>query len=262
MLLGRTRLRRGRDDPLQIDIVGGRRGGVELLVRLGHPQLTDAVTHGMVDDRPDGRASTLEPVDHDEAPQRPGAVERLLVQLGSEIEQLPFAAGWRELHVAYVEFDVELGIRHPRRRGDTGQARSDSFVETWQPAHGVAHREPEVIPVERTLEDRDGGPARIQPRIRLDVPHERFVVGHPFGHPVGEAGLPFARGHLSSSSRIAVRCRCQRCRCRCRCRCPAGDPARPAGRLGSPEDTSAPARRVSVCGSRATRVATAPRSPP
>ena len=75
---------------------GGGSSRLELLVHLGHPHLPDAVADGVMDDRPDRRAATLEAVDHDEAPQRPRAIEWLVVELGGEVEQLPFGAGRRQ----------------------------------------------------------------------------------------------------------------------------------------------------------------------
>ena len=80
-LLGGVGFDRRGDDPVEVDVVGRRVIGAELLVHLGHPQLPDAVGDRMVDDRPDRRAPAFQAVDHDEAPQRPGPIERFEIEL-------------------------------------------------------------------------------------------------------------------------------------------------------------------------------------
>ncbi|MEZ5261024.1 MAG: hypothetical protein R2755_04445 [Acidimicrobiales bacterium] len=66
-----------------------------------------------------GAAAVGQPVEHEEAPQRPGAVEGFLEQPGRQIEQGGVVAGGRHGHVQQVVAQVELGVGLP---GGGGQA--------------------------------------------------------------------------------------------------------------------------------------------
>ena len=74
------------DHRVEIHVGGGRVVAADLLVQLGHAELTDPVGDRMVDDRPDRGPAAFEAADHDEAPQRPRPVERLGVELSREIQ--------------------------------------------------------------------------------------------------------------------------------------------------------------------------------
>ncbi len=215
-LLGMMGLHRSRDDRLEIDLVGWRIVRIELLVHLGHTELADAVADGVVDDRPDRRPTTLEAVDDDEPPQRPGPVERLLVELRREVEELPVGPGLRQSQPAHVVVEVELGVGHPRRWGEATETRDDPLVQARHLGDRAAQRPTEVLRIDRPLQDRHRRATRIEPRVLLDVPHQRFVIGHA----VAEAHLPFSDlGHgvlvlecvrsVVSRSGVAVRCRGQ-----------------------------------------------------
>ena len=164
------------DDRFEVDCVGWWRVGLELLEHLGHPQLADAVRHGMVEDRPESGAPAFQSLDHHEPPQRSCPVERLEVQLGGEIEELAHRARLGQPQIAHVVRELELGIGNPRRRGDAAEARNDPFVESGHTRRGGAHRLFEVVAIGWVVEQRQRTAARIEPRVLLDIPHQRFGV--------------------------------------------------------------------------------------
>ena len=232
-------LDRLRHDRFEVDVVGHRRVGFDLLIHLGHPQLADPVTDRVMHDRPDRRPATLDTVDQHEAPQRAGAIEWLLIELGGEVVQLPLGAGLGQAHVAHVEVDVEFGVGHPRRWRESAEAGNDSFVEARDLGDRPSHRATEVLRVDRAVQERERRTARVQPRILLHVPHEGFVVGHAVAEPC-LAFSGFGHGRLAS-------CRCVRCRCR------AGDPTRPRDHRDTRAGTSVPTRPLSGSAARGPR---------
>ena len=117
------------DHGVEIDVRRRRIVAGELLVQLGHPHLADTVGHHVVQDRPDRRLAAPQPVDHHVAPQRTGAVERFLVQLGRQIEQLAFGARLGQTQESHVVVEIELGVGRPDRSGEPADARHDTFEQ-------------------------------------------------------------------------------------------------------------------------------------
>ena len=144
-LLRMVRGDRFGDDGLEVDVVGHRGIRFELLVHLRHSQLPDAIADRVVHDRPDRGAAPLHTVDQHETPQRPGAVERLLVELGGQIEQLAVGARLRQPDVSNVEVDVELGIGNPRRRCQPTETGNDPLVQARDLRDRSPHRAAEVL---------------------------------------------------------------------------------------------------------------------
>ena len=183
------------DDALEVDVVGWQLLWLGAFVRLRHPQLTDPIGDDVVQDRPHRRAASFDPVDHHVAPHRPGAIERFEVQLGRQVEQLALRSRFGETNVANVEVEVEFAVRHPHRGREAADRRDDPLAQTRQLRHRDPHRLPEVIEVDRPIEDIEGRTTRIQPWVLLDVPHQRLAVGHPMLEPLLALHLLPCRAH-------------------------------------------------------------------
>ena len=141
------------DDRFQVHLGRGRVVSADLLVQLGHAELTDPVAYGVMDDREDRRTLLLQSVDHHELPQRPGAVERLGIELGGEVEQLALGAGGGEHDFAKVRVDVELGVWHPCRRRQPSEAGDHALVEAGGLGDAGAHRLAELRDIELAIEE-------------------------------------------------------------------------------------------------------------
>ena len=147
--------------------------------RLGDPSGADAVGDGVVDLPHQRAAVELQTLDGIEDPQRPSAVVGVLVQRGDEVEQLAFVARRRHRHGAHVVVEVELGIGPPHRRAEPTDAGHDPFPQPRDLGDGRRDLGPEVFDVERPVEQHQRAAARVEPRVLLDVPHQRLGVGHP-----------------------------------------------------------------------------------
>ena len=177
--LGVGRRHRLGDHGIEIDVVGGRVVAADLLVQLGHAELPDPVGDRMVDDRPDRGSAALDAADDDEPPERTRSVERLGIQLRGQVEQLAHRAGCRQHDFADVGIEVELGIGNPCRCRQPCEPGHHTLVEPWRASDSGTQRLAEAVHVERTVEEDDRCATRIEPRILLDVPHERLVFAHP-----------------------------------------------------------------------------------
>ena len=243
------------DDPLQVDL--GRIGGpaFQLLVHLGHAHLADPVADGVVDHRPDRRTAVLQPADHDETPERTGPVEGLGVELGGEVEELAVRAGLGQHDLAQVEVEVELDVGDPRGRRHPGEAGDDALVEAWRLRDPGPHLGAEVLHVRRAVEHDQRPTVRVEPRVLLDVEHERLVVAHA-GCQFGLSGSCHV-AVLAALSRVVVGSRCRVVRCRCR----VGGRTRRWDRRRSRAGRSASAPPSSVSAARAPRRGGARRAP-
>jgi len=101
-----------------------------------------------------------------------------------------------------VEVEVELRIGHPRRRRKSTDASNGTFTQSRHTFDRAPHGSVEVLRVDRSLEDRQRRATRVEPRVLLDVPHQRFVIGHA----IAETLLSFACvSHVASSTSMRQR---------------------------------------------------------
>ena len=85
--------RRSRNHRFEIHLGRELLAALDFLEQRGHLDGTKAVGHRVVQLGEEGTAITFQPVDHHEEPQRPGAVEGILVEPGGEIVELAFGSG-------------------------------------------------------------------------------------------------------------------------------------------------------------------------
>ena len=168
-------------DGVEVDRRRIRRLPRRLDVPLGQPPCADAVGDGVVD-LPDQRPATaLHAFDDVEHPQRAGPVVRVLVDRRDKVEQLPLRSRRREGDPAEVVVEVELRIGPPRGGPETADAGRHPLTQAGDGGHGRGDLAAEVLEVERPVEQHQRAAARVQPRVLLDVPHQRLGVGHvPF----------------------------------------------------------------------------------
>jgi hypothetical protein len=124
-------------------------------------------------------AAVGQPLDDVEHPQRPGAVVGILVDGGDEVEQRPLVTGRRQGDPADVVAEVELRVGAPHRRAEPPEAGHDPLAEPGHGGHRGGELAGEVLDVGRAVEEDEGTAAGVQPRILLDVPHQRLGVRHP-----------------------------------------------------------------------------------
>ena len=164
------------DHGVQIDLRS--RVGVDapLNVVFGEVAHPDPVRDGVVDLPQQCAPSALEAVDDEELPQRPGPVEGVLMELLHEVEQGAGGAGSTEADPTDVVGEVELGIRSPHRRRPPAECRHNTLREAGH--LGNRERDPpfEVDGVDHTVADHDDPAIGVQPRVLLDVPHQRLGV--------------------------------------------------------------------------------------
>jgi hypothetical protein len=78
-----------------------------------------------------------------------------------------------------VEVEVEVGLVVPLGRGEPPERRDDPLAEPGDLADDALHPGPEHLVVHGPVEHGDVGERGEQVRILLEVPHQRFRVGHP-----------------------------------------------------------------------------------
>ena len=109
--------------------------------------------------------SALEAVDHHEHPQRPGAVEGVLVEAGRQLVELADRAGRGQAEVADVVVEVELGIGRPQRRRQPPQTGHHPLAQAGDLGHGPAHAAAELLDVDGPVEHADHAAVGVQPRV-------------------------------------------------------------------------------------------------
>ena len=195
LVLGRLLGERLGDDVVDVDVGRQRRVGVPLHVELGEPDQALAVGDGVVDLAEQRPAAALEPVEHHEHPERTGSIEGILVEAGRQLVELARGARRRQAEVANVVADVELGVGRPQRRRQPPQPGHDPLAQTRDLGDGPAHAVAELLDVHGPVEHADHPAVGVQPRVPLDVPHERLGVRHP----ALEAHLAPLAHHVSHS---------------------------------------------------------------
>jgi hypothetical protein len=126
-----------------------------------------------------GAPATIEPVDDHEMPQRAGAVERVLHEAGGEVVQLAECARGGQRDMAEVVVEVELRIGCPTRGRQPPDAGHHPLPESRYLGDRVGDSASEVLDVRGPVAHDDHAAAGVQPRVLLDVPHERLEVRHP-----------------------------------------------------------------------------------
>ena len=169
---------RASDEGVEVHVGSSLGIGFEIHVLLGQPDCADAVADGVVQLREQRTTAVFEAVDHHEHPEGPGAIEGVLVQQGREVEELPDGSRCGQAQVPEVVVEVELGIGGPGRRRQATQAGNDPLAEPRDVRYCVGNPVAKGIEVDGLVEDGDHRAAGVEPRVLLDVPHERFRVGH------------------------------------------------------------------------------------
>ena len=156
--------------------VGGVGAEVEELHREANP--THAVGDGVVHLRQQRRPSALEAFDDRQLPERPSAVEGVLVDEGGQVEELALGARGRQGQAPDVEVQVEGGIVGPLRRGEAGGGRDDALCQPGEDADGPFHAAPEPGEVRSSVQQGELEERGAEAGILLDRPHERLGVAH------------------------------------------------------------------------------------
>ena len=242
------------DHLLKIDLRCRRRISFEVLIHLGHPHLADAIGNRVVNDRPQRAATPFEPTDEDEPPKRARPVERLRVELGSEVEKLPVRSRSGQHDFANVRVDVELCVGDPRRGRNSTKAGHGALIEARGARDTGTHLTHEPSGVDRLIEQNDRTTTGVEPRVLLDTPHQRLVLAHP----VGVVDFSFSCGHRDVSSQClgVIRSGSGANQVRLRCRCRDGVRTRRSGRPCIRAGTSASTHRSWACDAREPRAAT------
>ena len=173
---------------------------------LGEAAGADAVGDGVVDLPHQRGPATLQTLDEVEHPQRAGAVVGVLVDRRHEVEQLALGARRRQGDLADVVVEVELRVGPPDGRAEAARGRPrPARAGAARSATVAAMLGPEVVEVGRPVEHDERAAVGVEPRVLLDVPHQRLGVGHP---PL-EALLP--RRALARPWRLLslLRCPCR-----------------------------------------------------
>ncbi len=193
-------LNRISDDPLKVNLFWRCLIGSDLLIQLSHPKLANAVGDGVVGLDPQRTLAAGNAGDGDETPQRSRPIHRLGVQLGGEVQQLTVRTIARQLHLSDVVVEIKLGVRSPRRSGQAAEPRDDSLVQPRHVGNAVAQETAKHGHIYRPLQQGQTCPVRVEPRVLLNVPHERFVLRHSWR----EFHLPDRLGH---GCHLRYRCR-------------------------------------------------------
>ena len=87
--------------------------------------------------------------------------------------------GGAERDVADVVGEVELGVRSPLWRGQPPQRRNHPLAQPRHLGHRPGDVAAEVVDVDGTVEDQQRAAAGVEPRVLVEVPHQRLGVAHP-----------------------------------------------------------------------------------
>ena len=183
LLAGRSfeRLAHGRPP---VGVGGGRHldgrarwgvaGEVDELER--EPQAALAVGQRVVEALQHRGLAAGEPLDDEELPEGPGAVEGCERTLHREFVQ-GCAARSPKLQVGDVARDVEVGVGFPAWGRERAGTLDDPLPQAGEHERCPLHGGRERIEIRRTVEDRQVGDVARQLRVPFEMPHERLELG-------------------------------------------------------------------------------------
>ena len=108
-------------------------GRIEQRQRQLHPGL--AVERGVMDLGIEGEIAVLQPVDDEELPQRPRAVEQRGMQPPDQLLQLVHGAGPGQRHLADVVVEIDVVVLDPHRIGEVERHRGELVGEERRGVH-------------------------------------------------------------------------------------------------------------------------------
>jgi len=153
----------------------------------------------------DGELAGREPVDHGELPQRPGAIERLLVEHGDQRLELGHRAGRRHGRAANVMVEIDVLVLDPERAIEVERHAHDPGVQERHERQAPGDRRlvlrKEVAAVAlRQVDQAQATDVRRRLR-RLAVQKDRVLIGQLLQHagpppldPVEECAIGLASG--------------------------------------------------------------------